>query len=128
MRSSSNLIGTDQINDTTPQKGDKHRIVDKVAEFPGGIEEMSKFIAQNIKYPDEARKKGLGGVVLVEFTITKEGDVTDIKTVVGIDPILDEEAIRVIRIMPKWTPAELNKEKVNMIYQIPSRFKLDKKD
>ena len=99
-----------------------------MAEFPGGIEEMSKFIAQNIKYPDEARKKGLGGVVLVEFTITKEGDVTDIKTVVGIDPILDEEAIRVIWVMPKWTPADLHNEKVNMIYQIPSRFKLDKKD
>ena len=85
---------------------------------------MPIFIGKNIKYPEKNRENGITGIVIVEFTITTEGNIEDVKVVKGVDPLLDNEAIRVVKLMPKWTPAENKGEKVNMIYNLPIRFKL----
>ena len=106
--------------------------VEHMPEFPGGELEMRKFIADNIKYPEEAKAKGLSGKVFVQFVINKEGDVVNPKIARGVDPILDKEAIRVVQSMPKWKPGEQSKridgEKVwvpkNVSWTVPITFNL----
>ena len=107
-------------------------IVEHMPEFPGGDIALRKFIADNIKYPEEAKEKGLSGKVFVQFIIDKNGDVVSPKIARGIDPILDNEAIRVIQSLPKWKPGEqserINGEKVwvpkNVSYTVPIAFEL----
>ncbi len=118
------IVSSDIVNDTTPKNNPKYSIVDTPAVFKGGNEQLPIFLGENIKYPEECRKKGVTGIVIVEFTITKDGSIEDVKVVKGVDPLLDNEAIRVVKMMPKWTPAENKGEKVNMSYTLPIRFKL----
>ena len=107
-------------------------IVEHMPEFPGGDIALRKFIADNIKYPEEAKAKGLSGKVFVQFVINKEGDVVNAKIARGVDPILDNEAIRVIQSLPKWKPGEQSKridgEKVwvpkNVSFTVPITFDL----
>lgn len=107
-------------------------IVEHMPEFPGGDLELRKFIAANIKYPEEAKTKGLSGKVFVQFIIDKNGDVVNPKIARGIDPILDNEAIRVIQSLPKWKPGEQSKridgEKVwvpkNVSWTVPVDFQI----
>lgn len=107
-------------------------IVEHMPEFPGGDIALRKFIADNIKYPEKAKAKGLSGKVFVQFIIDKNGDVVSPKIARGIDPILDNEAIRVIQSLPKWKPGEqserINGEKVwvpkNVSYTVPIAFEL----
>ena len=108
-------------------------IVEHMPEFPGGDLELRKFIAANIKYPEEAKAKKIQGKVFVQFIIDKNGDVVNPKIARGIDPILDNEAIRVIQSLPKWKPGEQSKridgEKVwvpkNVSWTVPIEFKID---
>ena len=88
---------------------------------------MMAYIGQNIKYPAEAVAKGIEGRVLVQFVVNKEGDLQDIKVMKSIDSLLDQEAIRVISSMPKWTPGKLKGEAVNIQYTIPIQFNIPKK-
>ncbi len=118
------IVSSDIVNDTIPKKNHKFTEVEKPAVFQGGNEQLPIFLGKNIKYPDESRKKGISGVVIIEFTITKDGSIEDVKVVKGVDPLLDNEAIRVVKMMPKWTPAENKGEKVNMNYTLPINFKL----
>lgn len=109
-------------------------LVERMPEFPGGDLEMRKFIEENIKYPEEAKAKSIYGKVFVQFVINKEGDVVNIKIARGIDPLLDAEAIRVIKNMPKWKPGtqskKVNGETVwipkNVAFTIPVNFPLEK--
>ena len=106
--------------------------VEQMPEFPGGDLELRKYIAANIKYPEEAKAKGLSGKVFVQFIIDKNGDVVNPKIARGIDPILDNEAIRVIKSLPKWKPGEQSKrvdgEKVwvqkNVSWIVPVDFQI----
>ena len=108
-------------------------IVEHMPEFPGGDIALRNFIADNIKYPEEAKAKGLSGKVFVQFVIDKNGDVVSPKIARGIDPILDNEAIRVIQSLPKWKPGEqserIDGEKVwvpkNVSFTVPVNFSLD---
>ena len=77
---------------------------DQLPEFPGGIQAMMKFLSTNIKYPVEAQKKGISGRVIVQFVIMEDGTLDQAKVIRGVDPLLDEEALRVVKSMPKWKP------------------------
>ena len=77
---------------------------DQMPEFPGGMQAMMKFLTTNIKYPVEAQKKGVSGRVIVQFVIMEDGTLDQAKVVRGVDPLLDEEALRVVKLMPKWKP------------------------
>lgn len=123
-KNNSILLSSDIIQDSIPKNDKKFREVDKPAVFPGGNEQLPIYLGKNIKYPETCREKGIQGIVLVEFLITQEGNIEDVKVIKSVDPLLDQEAIRVIKLMPKWTPAENKGEKVNMIYNLPIRFKL----
>lgn len=74
--------------------------------FPGGDEAMKQFISENMKYPAMAKENGVEGIVNVAFTVKADGSIGSIKIVRMIDPDLEQEAIRIVKSMPKWTPAD----------------------
>jgi len=95
---------------------------DKEASFPGGAAAMQKFIAENIKYPEIAMDLGDQGRVFIEFVINKDGTIKQVKILRGVSKELDAEARRVVRSMPKWTPAEQKGEPVRARARIPINF------
>jgi len=100
-------------------------ITEKMPEFPGGELGLRKYIAQNVKYPQEARINGIEGKVYVRFVVTKTGIIDHVTLARGVDSILDSEAIRVISTLPQWKPAETaDGEKVNVWYTVPINFAL----
>ena len=101
---------------------------DQLPEFPGGIQAMMKFLSTNIKYPVEAQKKGISGRVIVQFVIMEDGTLDQAKVVRGIDPLLDEEALRVVKLMPKWKPGMDRGEAVKVRFTAPIMFNLSRKD
>ena len=99
-------------------------IVEHPPVFPGGESALLKFISDNVTYPATAKEKSIQGKVFVRFVITKQGKVTSEEIVKGVDPILDEEALRVVRLMPDWKPGKQRGVPVNVSYIIPIQFKL----
>ena len=96
-------------------------------EFPGRIAECMKFIKKNMQYPEEAKKEGIEGQVICQFTVTKDGSIEDIIIVRSVHKLLDQEAIRIIKSMPKWIPGKnKNGEVENSKFTLPITFKLPK--
>lgn len=85
-------------------------------EFPGGTQKFLEFAAKNYKMPEEA---GLKGKVYVSFVVEKDGSLTDIKVIRDIGYGTGKEAVRVVKLSPKWSPAELNGKKVRSNYALP---------
>ena len=114
--------------DTTQVTGDLTKdafdVVEQMPEFPGGAEEMMKFMMNNVKYPKEAMDKGTEGQVMVMFVVDKDGSVVEPQVVKKVDPLLDEEALRVVKLMPKWKPGMQRGEIVRVKYTIPVSFRL----
>lgn len=99
----------------------------KSPEFPGGMDEMFKFIQNNIVYPDYEKENGIEGTVYLEFIVRKTGDIDNIKLLRGIKngPNYEKEAIRLVKKMPKWNPGSMEGIQVSTIMRIPIKFKLD---
>lgn len=92
--------------------------------FPGGEESLYKYIAGNIKYPEQAKADGIEGRVVVRFIVMDNGDVVNVEVAKGIGGGCDEEAMRVVKAMPKWQPATYEGKPVNVQYALPITFKL----
>ena len=99
-------------------------VVEEMPRFPGGDEAMMQFIAKNVKYPEEASKKGTEGRVLVQFIVNTDGSVVEPKVVGSAHPELNAEALRVVKLMPKWTPGKQRGQAVRVKFTIPIVFKL----
>jgi len=99
-------------------------IVETMPEFPGGQEALMKYMIDNIKYPEEAKKENIQGRVFVEFVIDKTGQVTKSQIIRGLNKLLDQEALRVVKSMPKWKAGEQSGEKVDVRWILPIVFKL----
>ena len=100
--------------------------VENPPSFPGGEKAFSKYLAENIIYPKEAKEKGIEGKVYLQFVINEEGSVTDVKIIrKSVNSSLDEEAIRVVKNMPKWIPGKQNGKVVKVQFTLPIVFKLD---
>ncbi|NLA24564.1 MAG: energy transducer TonB [Bacteroidales bacterium] len=99
-------------------------VVEQKPEFPGGEAELLKYIAQNTKYPEIAKENGIQGRVFVQFVIGADGSVTRVSLARGVDHYLDNEAIRVVKTLPKWTPGKQRGKSVPVTYVIPINFKL----
>jgi periplasmic protein TonB len=100
--------------------------VQEMPEFPGGLKAMYKFMGDNIKYPQISAKAGSQGQAYVNFTIEKNGMITDVKILGGsADKICKKEATRVVESMPKWKPGEQGGKRVRVSYTLPVRFVLD---
>ena len=93
-------------------------------EFDGGTEALYKYIAENIKYPEQAKADGIEGRVMVRFVVMDNGDVVNVEVAKGIGGGCDEEAVRVVKAMPKWKPAIHEGKPVNVQYVLPLTFKL----
>jgi TonB family protein len=117
----------EQLSERSKQDGDIFTIVEESATFEGGIEGLGTFIAKNLSYPEEARKKGLEGTVFVQFVVNTDGSLTDFTIIKGVDKLMDEEAMRVVEISPNWKPGKQNGREVRQRFVLPVRFKLDDK-
>lgn len=103
-----------------------YTVVDTPAEYPGGIHEMMMYIQKNIHYPDSARNNQITGKCFVKFIVTKTGVVEKAEVIKGVTncKACDDEVLRVVRSMPKWTPGKLKGEEVNTYYNLPISFHL----
>ena len=99
-------------------------VVDVMPQYPGGDRELLKFIAQSIKYPTDAQEAGVQGRVICSFVVDKKGNIVEPKSIRGIDPSLDAEALRVIGMMPRWTPGRQDGKAVRVLYTVPITFRL----
>lgn len=100
-----------------------YSFVDKMPQFPGGEKEVVSFMSKTMRYPEEAQKRNESGKVIVQFVISKTGKVEKAKVLKGVSPELDNEALRVIGLLPDWIPGEQNGEKVNVYRIVPILFK-----
>ena len=97
---------------------------DSAPSFPGGEAAMEEYISANMKYPATARDNGIEGVVALETTVKTDGSIGQIKIVRMLDPDLEQEAIRLVKTMPAWTPAEAGGRPVEQKVIIPVKFVL----
>jgi protein TonB len=93
-------------------------------EYPGGDEQLFTFLASNARYPKEARKQWIEGTVFVSFVIEKDGAVSSVKVVRGVHPLLDNEALRVVGSLERWTPGTLLGKPVRVQFSMPIKFSL----
>ncbi len=107
---------------------DVHEIVKKMPLYPGGFQEMFKYLQNNINYPPQATIAHIEGRVIVAFIIEKDGSLSDVRIAKSVHPLLDAEAIRVVSSMPKWNPGLENGDPVRVKYTIPITFRLKEKN
>lgn len=101
-------------------------IVDEPASFPGGKEALLKYLSENVVYPQVAKDVGISGKVYLKFVVSEQGNISNVKVMRGLPDCkeCDQEAIRVVRKMPKWIPGKNNGKAVNSYYNLPIVFKL----
>ena len=101
-----------------------HEVVDEPPSFPGGDAAQIAFLSNNLRYPAVAMEQGIQGRVVTQFVVDKDGSITDVKVVRSLDPMLDKEAVRLVKSMPKWTPGKLNGSPVRVKCILPISFRL----
>jgi len=111
----------DQIVDEKPVE--IFKVTEKPA-YPGGDNALLKYIGENTKYPVPALEAGIEGTVYIRFVVAKSGEVGDAKVMRAVDPLLDQEALRVVNTLPKWTPGKINGTAVSVWFMIPVKFVL----
>ena len=100
-------------------------VVEVMPQFPGGQIAMLQYLMKNIKYPEQAMKEGIQGRVTVRFIVEKDGSISDVKPVLSVHPLLNKEAVRVVKSMPKWSPGKQNGKPVRVRFIVPVMFKLN---
>jgi len=106
------------------EKVDPPTFVSTMPEFPGGNPKLFDFLNSNIKYPEISVKNNSQGKVIIEFVVEKNGEISNIKVLKGVDPFIDAESIRVVNQMPKWIPGKQLDKKVRVRQRLPIKFKL----
>jgi len=99
-------------------------VVEEMPTFPGGDAELMKFINSNIVYPEIAKENNIQGRVILRFCVTYKGAVDQVQVLKPVDPALDNEAIRVIKMLPPWKPGKQGGKPVNVWYSVPVTFQL----
>jgi protein TonB len=104
------------------------QVVEDMPEFPGGMASLAEFLRKNVVYPEMERNNDIEGVSYVQFVVDKDGSITQVKTYPGTESKatqnMHDEAIRVVKMMPKWKPGKQRGKPVKVSYSIPVRFKL----
>lgn len=120
------VVTTEADNEAVQSKVDDTTfdMVEIAPEFPGGVQELLKYLKDNIKYPQDAQDAKKEGRVIAQFVVTTDGSIADVKIIRSVYPSLDEEAIRVIKSMPKWKPGTQDGKPINVRYTLPVMFKL----
>lgn len=99
-------------------------VVEQMPEFPGGDQVLMKFLSANVKYPTQAAENNIQGRVVVGFLVERDGSITNVQVLRSAHPLLDAEAVRVVKSMPKWKPGKQNGDPVRVLYQVPVAFRL----
>lgn len=105
-------------------EGEVFQVVEQMPEFPGGMEKLMEYLSKNIKYPAIAQENNIQGRVIVEFVVNKDGSIVEPKVMRSVDNSLDNEAMRVIKSMPKWSPGKQRGKAVRVRYTVPVLFRL----
>ena len=119
------MVNTNAMAQNKKKANDK--VLEKaevMPEYPGGEQAMMDFVAKNVQYPKEAMEKGISGRVMVGFIVEKDGSISETEVVKGIGGGCDEEAVRVVKAMPKWKPGKEKGKPVRVSYMMPIFFKL----
>lgn len=104
------------------------RIVEQLPEFPGGTSEFVKWLTRNLRYPYKAQKEGIEGKVVVSFVVNTDGSLSDMSVTSGVDELLDKEALRVLRLSPKWHAGKEKGKPCRTYFSVPIVFSLMKQD
>ena len=122
------LKAKEEIAQPEPPKHEEENkvfdVVEQMPSFPGGMPALMKWLSDNMKYPPIAAENGVQGRVIVQFVVEKDGSVADVHVARSVDPSLDKEAVRVVKVMPKWIPGKQNGSAVRVKYTVPVLFKL----
>ncbi|QJB33799.1 energy transducer TonB [Chitinophaga oryzae] len=109
-----------------PEREEILSFVEIMPEFPGGEAALFKYLKKNLMYPHMAQENGVGGTVFVQFVVSRDGSISDVKTVGAAKGAgLEEEAMRVVRKMPGWKPGKQNGKPVTVLYNLPIRFQIE---
>ena len=119
---SDNMVKEDSLQDEYKQV---FTVVEKLPEFPGGLDSLDIFLQQNLIYPDSAIAAGIQGTVYISFVVNESGKIEDAKVERGIGGGCDEEALQLVKSMPDWIPGEQRRKPVNVQFVMPIEFKLD---
>ena len=111
-------------NQKSPVEREIYTEVETQPEYPGGISALMNFLANNIKYPEDAYKANEQGRVIVKFVVEKDGSLGNFEIEKGVAESLNKEAVRVLKEMPKWTPGKVNNQPVACYYTLPVSFRL----
>lgn len=130
LATSSILAQNDVIMDVEAPAEEAHdpkepfTMVEEMPEFPGGQQALFAYIGKELKYPEQAVEDGIEGVVFVTFVVEKDGSISTVSVLRGIGGGCDEEAVRVVRSMPKWKPGKQLGKEVRVKYNLPIHYKL----
>jgi protein TonB len=116
--------GTKNVNQSEISKEDIYVVVEEMPAYPGGDSAMMSFVYSNLTYPKVAKDKNIQGRVICRFAIMSDGTVNNVSVLHGADPLLDNEAIRVLKLMNNWTPGKQGGKPVNVWYSVPITFAL----
>ena len=120
-------IGEKAVESSAPKKvftGKVYDLVDEMPSFPGGLEELYKWIDNNVQYPAVARENGIEGRVILKFIVEKDGSLSDSTVIHSVHPMVDREALRLVGQMPKWNPGKRAGIPVRVRYCLPIKFKI----
>lgn len=115
------------VEEEMPSKTEKaiFTYVENMPMFPGGEPALLKYLSSNLNYPEDARYKKNQGLVILKFVVNTDGSLSDIEVLRSVKGGCDEEAIRVVKTMPKWIPGKEKGEIVNVYYTLPIKFKIE---
>ncbi|MBO4574549.1 MAG: TonB family protein [Bacteroidales bacterium] len=115
----------DDSNEATDDDSEVYTgAVEVQPKYPGGINAMYEFIQKNLKYPESAKKKGIEGRVFVQFVVEKDGSLSSFQVLRGVSDDIDAEAVRVLKMMPKWKPGMMDGKPVRVQFTMPFKFQL----
>lgn len=112
------------VEEKTVEDNHVFTAVEQMPQFPGGDAALYEHISKNLRYPPMAAENNIQGRVVVQFVVTKNGSIGEVKVLRGKDPDLDKEAVRVVKTLPKFIPGKMNGQAVNVWYTLPINFKL----
>ena len=119
------VVFDEPVEEVVSDDNELFTVVDQQPEFEGGYDAMMAFIKQNMQYPNNARRMRLEGTVHVGFIVSKTGEISDVSVLRGFMTECDKEAVRVVKLMPRWKPGKQNGRNVNVRFILPLRFRLN---
>ena len=111
---------------TEPDENGIFQVVEQQPEFPGGMAELMKYLQKNLRYPQICKEQRVQGRVILQFVVNADSTITDVNVIKSVNPHLDEEAVRVVKAMPKWNPGKQRGEPVRVRFTLPVTFRLPK--